>query len=194
MNAADASPQEIAMWDALCHLTDRVWRRMSIALRFHGKGTLPNFPIPVRLPFGAWWLAWNDVLGKAVLKGTFERAECDFLWRLLRPGMTVLDNGAHHAYYTLLASCRVGNSGRVFAVEPSPRERQKLRRHLRWNHYSNVEVVDRALGARASQAELFLAGAGNRVQQPAPAGSSRHTEEDERNHRHAGRIFISQRD
>jgi FkbM family methyltransferase len=157
MNAADASPREIAMWDAVCQLTDRVWRRTSVALRFHGKGTFPNFPIPVRLPFGAWWLAWNDVVGKAVLKGTFEQAECAYLLRLLRPGMTVLDIGAHHGYYTLLASRRVGQSGRVFAFEPSPRERQKLRWHLRWNHCSNVEVVERALGARAGEAELFLA-------------------------------------
>ena len=157
MNAADASSREIAMWDAVCDLTDRVWRRTSVALRFHGKGTFPNFPIPVRLPFGAWWLAWNDVVGKAVLKGTFEGAECGFLLRLLGPGMIVLDIGAHHGYYTLLASRRVGESGRVFAFEPSPRERQKLRWHLRWNHCSNVEVVDGALGLRAGEAEFFLA-------------------------------------
>jgi len=177
MNAADASPQEIAMWNAVCDLTDRVWRRTSVALRFHGKGTFPNFPIPVRLPFGAWWLAWNDVVGKAVLKGTFERAEGDFLWRLLQPGMTVLDIGAHHGYYTLLASRRVGQSGRVFAFEPSPRERQKLRWHLRGNHCSNVEVVDGALGASAGQAELFLAPGRetgcNSLRLPAVRGSPR---------------------
>jgi FkbM family methyltransferase len=157
MNAAQSSPQGIPMGGALLQFADRAWKKIRVALRFHGKGTFPNFPIPVRLPFGAWWLAWNDVLGKAVLKGSFDKAECDFLWRFLQPGMTVLDVGAHHGYYALLASRRVGNSGRVFAFEPSPRERRKLGWHLRWNHCSNVEIIDVAMGARAGQAELFVA-------------------------------------
>jgi FkbM family methyltransferase len=71
--------------------------------------------------------------------------------------MTVLDVGAHHGYYALLASRRVGDSGRVFAFEPSPRERRKLGWHLRWNHCPNVEVIDVAMGARAGQAELYVA-------------------------------------
>jgi len=157
MNAGRANSQEVSMGGALLQFADRAWKKIRVALRFHGKGTFPNFPIPVRLPFGAWWLAWNDVLGKAVLKGSFDKAECDFLWRFLQPRMTVLDVGAHHGYYALLASRRVGNSGRVFAFEPSPRERRKLGWHLRWNHCSNVEIIDGAMGARAGQAELFVA-------------------------------------
>jgi FkbM family methyltransferase len=145
------------MSDTLHRTLDRAWKKGRLMLRFHGKGTFPNFPIPVRLSFGAWWLAWNDVFGKAVLKGTFDQAECDFLSGYLQPGMSVLDIGAHHGYYTLLASLRVGSSGRVFAFEPSPRERKKLRWHLRWNHCSNVEVFDVALGANEGQSELFVA-------------------------------------
>jgi len=157
MNLAEMSLQELAMCAPLNRIADRAWKKGRVMLRFHGKGTFPNFPIPVRLPFGAWWLAWNDVVGKAILKGSFEPAECDFLSRYLRPGMTVLDVGAHHGYYTLLASLRVGSLGRVIAFEPSPRERRKLYWHLRWNHCSNVEVFDAALGASAGREELFLA-------------------------------------
>jgi FkbM family methyltransferase len=157
MNAGETAAQDIPVGDTVGQLVGRGWEKIRVALRFHGKGTFPNFPIPVRLPFGAWWLAWNDVVGKAVLKGSFDKAECDFLARLLQPGMTVLDIGAHHGYYTLLASQRVGASGRVFAFEPSPRERRKLTWHLRWNRCSNVEVLDVALGAESGQAELFLA-------------------------------------
>jgi FkbM family methyltransferase len=157
MNAAEANPREVSMPISTPGLADRVWKQIRVALRFHGKGTFPNFPIPVRLPFGAWWLAWNDVIGKAVLKGSFDKAECDFLSRYLQPGMTVLDVGAHHGYYALLASLRVGDSGRVFAFEPSPRERKKLAWHIRWNRRANVEILDTAMGARAGQAELFVA-------------------------------------
>lgn len=139
------------------NLTNHLWAKIRVALRFHGKGTFPNFPIPMRLPYGAWWLAWNDVTGKAVLKGVFDVPESEFLARFLQPGMTVLDIGAHHGFYTMLASRRVGNSGRVLAFEPSPRERRKLRWHLRLNKCLNVEVLEVALGNHSGTAEFFLA-------------------------------------
>jgi FkbM family methyltransferase len=165
------------MWSSVSSAADHAWKKIRVGLRFHGKGTFPNFPIPVRLPFGAWWLAWNDVVGKSVLKGVFEKSESEFLMRMLKPGMTVLDIGAHHGFYTLLASRSVGNSGHVFAFEPSPRERKKLKWHLRWNHCSNVEVFDVALGASAGEAELFLAAGRetgcNGLQPPAVRGTSK---------------------
>jgi FkbM family methyltransferase len=113
-------------------------------------------PIRVRLPFGSWWLAVNDVCGRAILRGDFEPAEQRFVERYLRPGMTMLDIGAHHGFYSLLASQRVGAEGRVVAFEPSPRERQKLLRHLELNKCSNVIVEAIALGASAGDAELFV--------------------------------------
>jgi FkbM family methyltransferase len=75
---------------------------------------------------------------------------------LLQPGMTVLDIGAHHGLYTLLASKKVGRAGRVIAFEPSSRERKRLRRHLRVNACGNVEVEPYALGESSGEANLFL--------------------------------------
>ena len=86
--------------------------------------------IPIRLPFGVWWLAHNDHVGQPIRKGTFEPNELAFVERFVRSGMTVLDVGAHHGLYTLLASKKVGPTGKVFAFEPSQRERRVLRRHL----------------------------------------------------------------
>jgi FkbM family methyltransferase len=96
----------------------------------------------------------------ALLYGGFERAEVSFVEKYLRPGMTVLDIGAHHGLYTLLASKRVGRGGRVAAFEPSPRERKQLLRNVRINFCSNVVVEPYALGSEGSQAELFLVNGG----------------------------------
>ena len=49
------------------------------------------------------------------MEENFERAELRFVERLLRPGMVVLDIGAHHGLYTLLASKCVGRKGQVIA-------------------------------------------------------------------------------
>jgi len=67
-------------------------------------------PIPLRLPFGAWWLAQKSALDDDLIHDGFEEAEIAFVEMLLQPGMTVVDAGANHGLYTLLASKRVGRS------------------------------------------------------------------------------------
>ena len=116
----------------------------------------PNTPLPLRLPFGVWWLAGNDYSGSVIREGSFENSEFRFVQRYLEPGMTVLDIGAHHGFYTLLASTRIGPNGRVHAFEPSPRERGALLRHLKWNALSNVSVYAVALGKEAKPGQLFV--------------------------------------
>ncbi len=122
--------------------------------RFHR--IFPKIPVPFRLPFGAWFMLGDGVLDRALPWGWFEIAELRFVEKFLGPGMCVLDIGAHHGLYTLLASKRVGNSGTVIAFEPSPRERRSLGRNLRMNSSSNVHIEPFALGRKTSKAELFL--------------------------------------
>src|SRR5271165_5588961 len=108
---------------------------VALAMRF--RRIFPGTPIPVRLRFGSWFLAGNSSVDTALLLGGFERAEIFFVEEYLQPGMTVLDIGAHHGLYTLLASKRVGGTGRVVAFEPSPRERGQLSRNVKINFCSN---------------------------------------------------------
>jgi len=70
--------------------------------------------------------------------------------------MTVLDVGAHHGLYTLLAAKQVGWRGKVIAYEPSPRERRRLLRHLRINACWNVAVEACGLGAEPGEKDLFV--------------------------------------
>jgi FkbM family methyltransferase len=116
----------------------------------------PNLPIPLRLPFGAWWLVEDGAVDSALLYGQFEKMEMEFVKKLLRRGMTVVDAGAHHGFYTLLASKCVGRSGRVVAIEPSPRERARLQSHLRLNRCSNVNLVACATGDDPGETDLHI--------------------------------------
>jgi FkbM family methyltransferase len=86
----------------------------------------------------------------------FEEVEVRFVQRLLRPGMTVLDIGAHHTLYTFLSAKRVGRRGRVIAFEPSPRECRRLTKHVRVNRCRNVKVEACAVGDASGEAELFM--------------------------------------
>ncbi len=133
------------------------WREKGRSFYFQWTRVFPNVPIPVRLPFGAWWLARNDSVGAALFCGGFETVEHSFAEHFVRAGMTVLDIGAHHGYYTLLFSGKVGAEGKVVAFEPSPRERQRLALHLRINRCKNVAMEDCALSEAEGMEQLYLA-------------------------------------
>jgi len=120
------------------------------------RGIFPEMPIPLRLPFGAWWLAQKSALDHELMHGNFENTETRFVQKFLRTGMTVVDVGAHHGLYTLLASKGVGRCGKVIAFEPSPRERRRLLRHIRVNACWNVAVEACALGDEVGEADLFV--------------------------------------
>jgi len=148
-------------------------REMTNVILYRWVQAFPRIPVPIRLPFGAWWLARNDFLGAALFCGGFEEIERSFVEYFLRPGMTVLDIGAHHGFYTLFCSRKVGAQGMVLAIEASPRERKRLDLHLRINRCKNVQVECCALAETEGSAELHVVIGGqtgcNSLQKPAVA-------------------------
>lgn len=113
-------------------------------------------PIPIRIRGGPnrglrWSLA---TAGRGYARGIFEASRIALLEALIEPGDTVWDVGAHKGYVTLLASRRVGPGGRVYAFEPASENPRFLRRHLSWNHATNVEVLATALGAERGQSRF----------------------------------------
>ncbi|PYT62377.1 MAG: hypothetical protein DMG35_07715 [Acidobacteria bacterium] len=131
-------------------------RSKYITLANRARRIFPGMPIPLRLPFGVWWLAEGSALDQELIYNEFEEMEMKFVKKLLRRDMTVVDVGAHHGLYTLLASKRVGWDGHVIAIEPSPRECVRLEKHLRLNRCSNVELVPCAAGEDPGEADLYL--------------------------------------
>jgi FkbM family methyltransferase len=131
-------------------------RKKYVTLANRARRIFPHIPIPLRLPFGVWWLAEESFQDQQLLVGEYETMERKFVQKLLRRDMTVVDVGAHHGLYTLLASKCVGWHGRVVSIEPSPRECARPEKHLRVNRSSNVELIACAAGEDAGDAELYV--------------------------------------
>jgi FkbM family methyltransferase len=55
-----------------------------------------------------------------LLRGKYERHTRTLFEDAVKPGMRVLDIGAHIGYFTLLAARAVGPTGRVYSFEPDP--------------------------------------------------------------------------
>ena len=83
----------------------------------------------------------------------FEK-EADFVPRLLKPGMTVLDIGANVGVYSLALARRVGPTGKVYAYEPAGEPRRLLEKSKEANSAHNLEIVAAAVSDRTRRAHL----------------------------------------
>lgn len=87
----------------------------------------------------------NDLTKQLFIAGCFEPNEFAFLNRLLVPGMRFVDAGANEGLYSLFAASRVGETGRVYAFEPSPRELAHLLHNCALNRFPQLQVFPFAL-------------------------------------------------
>src|SRR5205814_4168836 len=74
---------------------------------------------------------------------------------------TVVDVGANVGYYTLLAASCVGQTGKVFAIEPSPHAYARLREAVAHNVLSHVVTLKAALGSARREGVLYMPPSGN---------------------------------
>lgn len=116
----------------------------------------PNSSLPVIIHGGLLWIAVNDVNNDWIFAGCYEQLERKFVEKFLKEGMTFLDIGAHHGFYTLIASKKVGKSGKVIAFEPSPRELSRLQLHVKINSCKNIKIESYALSDEEGEANFYV--------------------------------------
>ena len=74
----------------------------------------------------------------------------------IKPGSTVLDLGAHHGFFSLLASRMVGDEGMVYAFEPAPENFQILEKNIELNQLTNVVAINKAVGDATTTMSFFI--------------------------------------
>lgn len=90
------------------------------------------------------------------IRGIREREETRLIQRLLEPGMTVIDIGANMGYYALMEARAVGPQGRVYAIEPEPRNYGLLVRNVALNKYGNVRTFPIGISNSTGSARLHI--------------------------------------
>lgn len=90
-----------------------------------------------------------------MLCGSYDPFETEIIRTIIKPGMTVVDVGAHIGYFTIFMANLVGENGRVFAFEPDPHNFSLLARNVTVNGLSNVVVERVALAATAGERQLY---------------------------------------
>ncbi len=74
--------------------------------------------------------------------------------RILRRGDSYVDVGAHVGYHSLVAARLVGESGRIFSVDPQPYNCAKILTNAELNGFANITVV--AAAAAVDEADGFV--------------------------------------
>lgn len=107
-------------------------------------------------------LAPGDLVQREImLHGAYEPETLALVQRLLSPGDTMVDVGAHVGQFALHASRAVGERGTVVALEPNPRTYQRLLHNIALNRAANVVPVLGAVAERAGVAPMQLPPDGN---------------------------------
>lgn len=98
----------------------------------------------------------DDIIATSLIEyGEWEPSLTKFIQRIVRPGMTVVDIGAHVGYYTTLCAQLVGKDGRVISFEPEPYNFSLLSRNAQ--QFSNCTLVNTGVSDTEGSATLYLA-------------------------------------
>lgn len=89
-------------------------------------------------------------------EGIWEPYETQLVLDLLKPGHVMLDVGANLGYYTVIGSSLVGDTGKVFAFEPEPRNFNLLQENCVHNKAENVVLHSFALSDRDGPGAIYL--------------------------------------
>lgn len=141
------------------HLYKAIWKLPE----FRGRARLAEIlrrrflsPRPVRVAGGLLMiLDPNEYLQADLLvKGSHEPLTMALIQRLLRPGDTYVDVGAHVGFHTLVARRQTGPNGRIVAIEPQPANAAKILENWRCNGFENIVVIVALAGRESSVCTL----------------------------------------
>lgn len=90
------------------------------------------------------------------LNRVYEKEVVRLFCEIVKPGMTVLDVGAHIGYHTLIAARLVGSQGRVYSFEPEPSNFAQLSKNVELNGLDNVTLVQKAISNKSGREKLYL--------------------------------------
>jgi len=124
-------------------------------------------------------LYFDSVLCRLIYCVNFEWRERQFLNKYLKPGDIFIDIGANIGLFTLIASRRVGDKGKVYSFEPCSKTFQRLVKNVELNRMLNVKCFQTALSDHHGQIQMNMSldghDAWNSIAQPF-AGRSFSTE------------------
>jgi len=105
---------------------------------------IKGFYFPVKFN---WEWKWE------MLSQRFEQDTVALFKKIIKPGMNIVDIGAHIGYYTTFFAKLVGSTGAVYAFEPDPDNFKLLERNTK--KYQNVKLYNLAVADQIGAIDFY---------------------------------------
>lgn len=145
-----ATPVQDAQQPAIASVPSNTIKVFNLSLQIN------NQPHPIQILLNAQDFTQKLMWNCFVKQQLYEPEVVGCLMRFLQPGDTFVDVGAHIGYYSLLASSLVGEAGTVLTFEPESNNYQKIIDNIKRNNFTNIELINSALGSKNKTIELFV--------------------------------------
>ncbi len=89
-------------------------------------------------------------------ESNYEHENYTFLAQQVKPGMQLIDIGAHIGLFSATASQLTGPGGKIICFEPTPATYAVLTETLRLNHCHNVTPVQAAVSDKEGEATFYV--------------------------------------
>ena len=104
-----------------------------------------------------WYLDPISDFGLRLSKDRFyEKEFTSLILRNLKEGDTFVDLGTNEGYFSVLASKKVGQSGRVYSIEPQSRLHSIFSKNINKNKCYNVSLIPFAVSDQEREIEITL--------------------------------------
>lgn len=81
--------------------------------------------------------------------------EIGFMRYFIKPGMRVVDIGANYGLYTLTIANIIGDSGKIWAFEPTKATAECLKKSIVANNFKNTKLIQFGLSDRIGKAKFY---------------------------------------
>lgn len=96
------------------------------------------------------------ISSKLLQYGYWEKGLTDLVLKTIKPGMVVLDVGAHIGYYSTLFAKLVQPDGKILSFEPDPHNFFLLKKNMELSHSSDYIVENLAISDSKGEINLYL--------------------------------------
>mgnify|MGYP001464991808 FL=1 len=100
----------------------------------------------------------HDGIGRALY--VYRSRELDHKWMIdqeLLPGNVVLDLGTNIGYYAIMEAKKIGRLGKIYGIEPDPRNIKFLEKNIELNNIKNIfDFSQGAISNKDGKAEFTL--------------------------------------
>jgi FkbM family methyltransferase len=100
----------------------------------------------------------SNIFKQLALDRTREPMATKIMMNFIKPGDVILEAGANIGYYTLLEAKILNGKGKIFAVEPEPKNFTLMKKNIALNGYDKmVEAYQIAFGEKEGRLPFYIA-------------------------------------